>query len=142
ERPLRILSVGRLTWKKGYEHGLSAVAETIRRGVACEYRIVGDGEDRGLIAFTRHQLGLDESVELLGALPNDAIRRHLAWADVVLHSAVSEGFCNAVVEAQAAGLPVVSTDAGGLPENVADGETGFVLPPRHPTPAAHPPATL
>jgi colanic acid/amylovoran biosynthesis glycosyltransferase len=49
---------------------------------------------------------------------------------VLLHAAVSEGFCNAVVEAQSMGRPVVCTDAGGLPENVANGVTGFVVP-RH-----------
>jgi colanic acid/amylovoran biosynthesis glycosyltransferase len=53
-------------------------------------------------------------------------------ADVLLHAAVSEGFCNAVMEAQAMELPVVCTDAGGLPENVADGESGFVVPRRDP----------
>ncbi len=136
ERPLRILSIGRLTWKKGYEYGLAAVAEAAARGLKCEYRIVGDGEDRGLIAFVRHQLGLDGVVELLGALPNEDVRRELGWADLVLHSAVSEGFCNAVVEAQAAGLPVVCSDAGGLPENVADGQTGFVVARREPREAA------
>ena len=49
-----------------------------------------------------------------------------------LHAAVSEGFCNAVLEAQAMKLPVVCSDADGLPENVADGETGFVVPRRDP----------
>jgi colanic acid/amylovoran biosynthesis glycosyltransferase len=53
-------------------------------------------------------------------------------ADVLLHAAVSEGFCNAVVEAQAMELPVVCTDADGLRENVADGETGFVVERRNP----------
>jgi colanic acid/amylovoran biosynthesis glycosyltransferase len=45
---------------------------------------------------------------------------------------VSEGFCNAVLEAQAMGLPVVCTDADGLPENVEDGVTGLVAPRRNP----------
>ena len=53
-------------------------------------------------------------------------------SDVLLHAAVSEGFCNAVVEAQAMGLPSVVTDADGLSENVSHGETGFVVPRRDP----------
>ena len=48
----------------------------------------------------------------------------------MLHAAVSEGLCNAVLEAQAMALPVVCTDAGGLPENVVDEETGYVVPTR------------
>jgi colanic acid/amylovoran biosynthesis glycosyltransferase len=45
---------------------------------------------------------------------------------------VSEGFCNAVLEAQAMQLPVVASDADGLPENVAHGQTGFIVPRRNP----------
>ena len=45
---------------------------------------------------------------------------------------IEEGFCNAVIEAQAMELPVVTSDAGGLPENVEDGVTGFVVPRRNP----------
>ena len=56
----------------------------------------------------------------------------LAWADVFLHAAVSEGFCVSAIEAQAMALPVVCTDADGLAENVADGESGFVVPRRDP----------
>ena len=60
----------------------------------------------------------------------------MLWADVFLHSAVSEGFCNAVMEAQAMSLPVVCTDAGGLPENVEHEVSGFVVPRREPQPLA------
>ena len=132
DRPLRVLSVGRLEWKKGYEYGLRAVRRLLDKGVHCEYRIVGDGEYRGMVAFNRHLLDLEERVALLGARTREETREQLQWADVFLHSAVSEGFCNAVVEAQSMGLPVVCSDAGGLPENVADGETGFVVPRRSP----------
>jgi hypothetical protein len=51
----------------------------------------------------------------------------MCWADVHVHSAVSEGFCVSVIEAQAMGLPIVCTDADGLRENVAHNETGFVV---------------
>jgi colanic acid/amylovoran biosynthesis glycosyltransferase len=132
ERPLRILSVGRMDWRKGYEYGLQAVRLLAARGVRCEYRIVGDGEYRGLVAFARYQLGLEGVVELLGSRGREEVRRELTWADVFLHAAVSEGFCNAVIEAQATALPVVCSDAGGLKENVAHGETGFVVPRRNP----------
>jgi colanic acid/amylovoran biosynthesis glycosyltransferase len=54
-----------------------------------------------------------------------------ATADIMVHAAVEEGFCNAVIEAQAMELPVVTSDAGGLPENVEDGVTGFVVPRRN-----------
>jgi colanic acid/amylovoran biosynthesis glycosyltransferase len=63
-------------------------------------------------------------------LPHREVLNSLKWADIFLHAAVSEGFCNAVLEAQAMGIPVVCTDADGLTENVADGVTGYVTPRR------------
>ena len=131
-RPLRIVSLGRLHWKKGYEYALMAVRRLRDLGVCCEYRIVGDGEYLEAVAFASHQLGIAEWVKLIGPQPPHEVPRQIAWADVLLHAAVSEGFCNAVVEAQAMAVPVVSADAGGLPENVVDGETGFVVPRRDP----------
>lgn len=133
EQPIvRILSVGRLEWKKGYEYALQAVRHLIDQGVNCEYRIVGAGDYLEAVAFARHQLGLDQHVSLLGALSGAEVKAQMQWADVMLHAAVSEGFGNAVLEAQAMALPVVCTDADGLAENVIDGQTGFVVSRRHP----------
>ncbi len=131
-RRLRILSVGRLEWKKGYEDALLAIRRLLDRGIVCEYRIVGDGNYLPAIAFMRRELRLEGVVEFVGALPREDVRREMESADVLLHAAVSEGFCNAVIEAQAMELPVVCTDADGLPENISDGETGFVVGRRNP----------
>ncbi len=70
---------------------------------------------------------------MLGALPPAAVLEEMRGADMFLHPAVSEGFGNAVMEAQAAALPVVCTDADGLRENIADGETGFAVARRDPS---------
>ena len=130
---VRILSVGRLEWKKGYEFALEAVRILKNQGVRVDYRIVGGGPYLEAVAFCRHQLGLEDCVHLLGVLTPGQIREEMNRADIFLHAAVSEGFCNAVLEAQSMELPVVCTDADGLPENVADGETGFVVPRRDPS---------
>jgi len=127
DRPLRVLSVGRLHWKKGHEFGLQAVRALVDEGVEVEYRILGDGPHRESILFAIHDLGLEQHVELPGARRADDVRDAMRWADVCLHPAISEGFCVSVIEAQSMGLPVVCTDADGLGENVADGETGFVV---------------
>lgn len=136
ERPLRILSVGRLEWKKGYEFSLQAVKLLMDQGIHCEYRIIGWGDFIEAVAFARHQLGLEKTVQLLGAQSKATVKENLQWADVFLHLAVSEGFCNAVLEAQAMQLPVVCSDADGLRENVADGKSGFVVKRRDPLAAA------
>jgi colanic acid/amylovoran biosynthesis glycosyltransferase len=133
EGPVRILSIGRLHWKKGYDDALQAIRMVVDDGVDCRYRIIGDGEGRDAVLFDRSDLRLDDVVELLGPQPAQRVRDELAASDILLHAATSEGFCYAVVEAQAMEVPVVTSDADGLPENVADGETGFVVPRRNPT---------
>ena len=102
-RPFRILSVGRLEWKKGYEYALQAVQLLVNQGIHCEYCIIGGGNYLDAVAFCRHQLGLDSVVHLLGPLPPRAVKEKMLWADAFLHAAASEGFCNAVFEARLCG---------------------------------------
>ena len=71
-------------------------------------------------------------MELLGALPPVAVRDRLRQSDVFVLPSLSEGFCNAAVEAMACGLPVVMTNCGGVREGVADGVEGFIVPVRDP----------
>ncbi len=129
---LRLLSVGRLEWKKGYEDALVALAQLKSRGLELEWKLIGAGRFLEAIAFSRKELGLEEEVELAGALPPAAIGKELLAADLFLHPAISEGFCNAVLEAQAAGLPVICSDADGLAENVEHLVSGLVVPRRNP----------
>jgi colanic acid/amylovoran biosynthesis glycosyltransferase len=129
-KPVRIISVGRLEWIKGYEYALHAMDILRRKFVNVSYEIVGDGTQYECLSFGIHQLGLEAHVRLVGPLAPERVRELLYESDIFLHPAVSEGFSNAVLEAQAAGLPVVCSDAGGLKENVLDGHTGFVVPRR------------
>ncbi len=135
--PIRVLSVGRLHWKKGYEHALQAIALLINRGVNLQYRIVGEGPFEAAVRFAVHQLQIQDHVQLLGSMPAPGVLEELNQADIFLHSAVSEGFSNAVLEAQASGLPVVTSDAEGLAENVVHGVTGLVVARREPSALAN-----
>ena len=110
ERPLRLLSVGRLAWVKGYEYALQAVQQLIRQRVHVDYQIIGGGEYLAPLAFLRHQLDLEAKVRFAGAKSQADIVRELRWADVFLHTAVAEGFSNVVLEAQAMKLPIVTSD--------------------------------
>ena len=127
DAPLRLISVGRLAWSKGYEFALEAVAKARAAGIAVDYTIYGSGSYTEPIEFAIDQLGLRDCVKLAGAARREDMPRAYANADVMVHAALEEGFCNAVIEAQAMELPVVTSDSGGLPENVADGETGYVV---------------
>ncbi len=132
DTPLLIVSVGRLAWAKGYEFALDAVALLVARGVPVRYVILGDGSYEQAILYAAKQNGLlhDEIVTFAGYVPREGVVAYYARADIMLHAAVEEGFCNAVIEAQALEVPVVTSDAGGLPENVEHGVTGLVVPRR------------
>jgi colanic acid/amylovoran biosynthesis glycosyltransferase len=130
--PLRLLTIARLHWKKGHEHALAAVGALVADGVDVEYRIVGSGPHEPAVRAAIEAHGLTGRVHLEGPAAPARIREHLWQTDVLLHAATSEGFCNAVLEAQACEVPVVCSDADGLSENVADGVTGFVVPRRDP----------
>lgn len=123
-----IVSVGRIVWKKGLEYSLRVIRRLVNAGYPIEFRIVGTGDYIQAIRYTIFELNLEDQVVLLGSLSPQAIKQQLEQAHVFLHLAVSEGFCNAVVEAQAMELPVVCSDADGLSENVENGKTGFVVP--------------
>lgn len=140
--PLRILSVGRLHWKKGYADGLAAIRAVRDQGVDVAYRIIGHGPDEEAVRWQIADLGLDGVVELAGAVPPHLLPDELARADLFLHPALTEGFGNAVLEAQATALPVVCTDAEGLSENVVHQVTGLVVPRRRPDQLATALATL
>lgn len=126
--PLRVLSVGRLHWLKGTDDGLRAVRRAVDAGQPVEYRIVGDGDDRDKLAFLIHQLGIEASVSLLGTATQAEVREQLLWADVVLLPSLSEGISNVALEAMASGLPVISTNCGGMAEVINDGVDGLVVP--------------
>ena len=130
--PLRLISVGRVDWMKGYEFALDAVARVRAAGVPIEYTIYGDGPYMEPVRSAIDQLGLTGHVRLAGAVGREEMPAAYAAADIMVHAALHEGFCNAVIEAQAMELPVVTSSAGGLPENVSHGETGFVVPTRDP----------
>ncbi|MCU1486745.1 MAG: colanic acid biosynthesis glycosyltransferase WcaL [Actinomycetia bacterium] len=130
---LRLLSVARLVEKKGIESAVRAVAAL---GCEVRYDIVGDGPLRPRLEALVAELGLEDRVHLLGAQPPRAVRQLLARADVFLAPSVTagdgdqEGIPVAIMEAMAAGLPVVSTHHSGIPELVEHGVTGLLVAER------------
>ncbi len=126
---IRIVSVGRLTWKKGFEYALQALSML---DLDFRYTIIGEGADEERLRFAAYQLGIADKVIFAGRQPHDKIATYLSEADIYLQPSVQEGFCNAVLEAQAGGLLCIVSNAEGLPENVENGKSGFVVPKRDP----------
>jgi glycosyltransferase involved in cell wall biosynthesis len=133
-----VLSAGRLVWEKGHQDVLRAVA-ALRRGIVGPGRgdvralIVGDGPERGKLEAYAAELGLgDGAVEFRATVPYDEIPK-IYWASsaLVLGSLVTkaweEQFGMVLVEALAAGLPVIATDTGAIPEVTAGHAT--LVPP-------------
>jgi len=127
-----IVSTGSLIWRKGYEYALLAIRRLVDMGVPAEFEIIGEGPERQRILYTIDDLGLCGYVHLLGQLSPEQVRERLQQADTFLLSSLSEGISNAVLEAMSCGLPVVTTDCGGMTEVVTNGVEGFVVPVRDP----------
>jgi colanic acid/amylovoran biosynthesis glycosyltransferase len=130
----RVVSTGALHWVKGYEYALLAVRRLADRGVRVRFEVVGEGRksERQRVQYTIRDLGLEDMVTLRGALAPEGVRQALHEADAFLLASVSEGISNAALEAMASGLPVVTTDCGGMREAVHDGVEGWIVPPRDP----------
>jgi glycosyltransferase involved in cell wall biosynthesis len=127
-RRLRLVSVGRLQAPKDAVTLVGALAAL--HGDPFEAVLVGDGPDRAAVEEEVRRYGLEPVVEVLGER-ND-VPELLAEADVFVLSSRSEGLPISILEAMAAGLPVVASDVGGVPEVVAEGETGLLVPPGDP----------
>jgi glycosyltransferase involved in cell wall biosynthesis len=128
DRP-RILSVGRLKAPKDFPTLVRALGDL--RPDSFEAVIVGDGPDRQLLEEEIHELGLEDRVSLAGERRD--VPELLAGADVFVLPSRSEGHPVSVLEAMAAGIPVVASRVGGVPEQVSDGETGLLVEPGDPT---------
>ncbi len=126
--PPVVVSVGRLHWVKDQATLVRAFAEVRRHHPQARLVLVGDGPEREALVFLVDQLGLGDSIELTGSVPPDRVREQLETATVAVCSSRSEGTSNAVLEAMALGVPVVSTRAGGMPEVLVDGQNSLLCP--------------
>jgi colanic acid/amylovoran biosynthesis glycosyltransferase len=126
----RIVTTARLDWRKGLEYGLMAMKRLVERGANFRWDIIGEGNHRMPLQWAIHDLGLEGKVFLLGSKSHAQVKEILEQADVYFHPALHEGFCVAIIEAMAVGLPVVATDVGGVREAFRSKEDGILVPSR------------
>lgn len=124
---LRILAVGSLIHRKGFDVLIEAVARA-RQRLQMRVRVIGDGPERETLLALAASLDVSSRFQFDGAVPVTGMPERFADADVFVLSSRSEGRPNVVVEALAAGLPVISTDLDGVHGMVIDGETGWLVP--------------
>lgn len=123
-------NVGALVAQKGQHVLIDAAALVIREVPDARFVIVGDGELRVPLEYQIRRKHLERHVTLAG-FRTDALELTKGF-DVFALSSINEGMCTALVDAMAASKPAVAAAVGGVPEVVADGETGFLVPPRDP----------
>jgi colanic acid/amylovoran biosynthesis glycosyltransferase len=129
---IQLLTVARLHWTKGIEYTLAALALLARSERDFHYTVVGDGRELERYVFAAHQFGISDRVTFAGKARHEDLPQYYRKAHIYIQYSVQEGFCNAVLEAQSMGLPCIVSNAEGLPENVLDGKTGWVVPRRQP----------
>jgi glycosyltransferase involved in cell wall biosynthesis len=120
----RVVMIGRLVDGKGFNVLLDA-AESICDGTATVC-LVGEGPLYDSLQDEITERGLNDSVFLMGY--RDDIPRVLAGSDILVLPSFREGTPRVITEAMASGLPVIATDIAGIPEQVVDGESGYLIP--------------
>ncbi|HZB20814.1 MAG TPA: glycosyltransferase family 4 protein [Blastococcus sp.] len=128
----RILFVGLLTPRKGVVDLLTASRLLRERGVQHELRLLGGTPDEGPDAEAQVRAALDDGVTLLGTRAPHEMPAAFAEADIFCLPSWWEAMPLSILEAMAAGLPVVASDVGDVGRAVADGTSGFVVPVRDP----------
>jgi glycosyltransferase involved in cell wall biosynthesis len=121
-----IVTVGRLEWEKGYDVLIEASPLIVAAHPDAQFAWVGSGSQAGDYQARLVELGLADREHLLGQRAD--VPACMALADLAVCPTPLESFGLAVVEAMAAGLPVVAIDAGGPAEIVVPGETGWLVP--------------
>jgi glycosyltransferase involved in cell wall biosynthesis len=136
--PYRILTVARLTAKKGLPTVLKALKHLRDRKISLTHTLIGDGDDREKILGLIKTLGLTSTTHWIGVQPHQVVLAHYQKADLfVLGCEVAsdgdrDGIPNVLLESMAMGVPVVVTDLSAIPELVEDGHTGLLVPPGRP----------
>ncbi len=130
-----ILSVGQLWERKGLIYLVRACGMLKQQGLGFCCRIIGEGPERPVLEAEIRALGLEDDVELTGALPQEAVLEQYDKATIFALPAVQaasgdqDGIPNVLLEAMAMELPVVSTNRAAIAEVVAAGENGLLVPP-------------
>lgn len=122
----KIVTVCRLTSWKGVDGLIQVLPELPEAGLV----VLGDGPLRGQLESQARELGVAERVRFVGTVPREQVAGYLRACDVFVLNSTYEGLPHVLLEAMAAGLPVIATRVGGSTEIVESGRNGLLVPPR------------
>jgi glycosyltransferase involved in cell wall biosynthesis len=131
-QPDRVIAVGNFKKAKGFDYLLRAGKLLKDRGTPFTIEMVGDGEQRQELEQLAAELGITDQVIFRGWLPFDQVRTVMTHAAILVHpsAGLGDGVPNVIKEAIALGTPVVASDVSGIPEALAGGQHGLLVPPR------------
>lgn len=133
---VKILTIGRLTEKKGHEYAIKAVAKLIELNYKVQYLIAGDGPLKEDLISLAANLGISDIVKFIGAVKHEDVNELFNSSDIFLLPSVTsgtgdmEGIPVVLMESMAMGLPVVSTYHSGIPELITNDISGCLVPER------------
>jgi len=136
--PFKILTVARLTQKKGLPTIYKALAGLQQKGIDFQHTLIGDGDDKEKILDLIASLGLTGRCRWIGTKTHEEVLVHFKTSDLfVLGCEIAEngdrdGIPNVLVESLAMGVPALSTNVSAIPEILIDGQTGLTVPPTRP----------
>jgi glycosyltransferase involved in cell wall biosynthesis len=131
ERARILLAICRLTPQKGVDVAVRALAEVRREHAEAVLVVLGEGPERDALEWLARDLGVGDAVFLPGRAGD--VAEWLARAEILVHPVRWEGFGLALLEAMLSERPVVASAVSSVPEIVADGETGLLVPPDDPS---------
>ena len=129
-RPFRFLSVGRFHWVKGYQYSISAFANLKKINKDIHYLIITNNSISEEILYQIDELSLKNNIEIVHPDSQDKVYEIMKQSDCLILPSVQEGISNVVLESMAIGLPVISSDCGGMKEIINYGRNGFYFPSR------------
>jgi len=128
-KPHTIGTIGNLNYQKGHSYLIDAMPEILKKYPLITLEIIGEGEDRPALEDQIKKLNLHRQVTLLGH--KNIVSKYLKQWSVFVLSSVAETFGIVVLEAMQAGVPVVATKVGGVPDIITNGKNGLLIPSRN-----------
>ena len=122
----RMICTAQLIERKGIQHLISAVGQ---QKAQCQLDIYGTGPYRPVLVAQVQEAGLSDTIHFHGVVDRDALVAALQRADLFILPSLQEGLPLALLEAMACGLPVISTDVGGIPEILVHEKNALLVPP-------------
>ena len=126
-----LLFVGTLKPVKGVKYLIRAMSIIKDFDENVKLLIVGDGEEKEYLIHLTKRLHLDDSISFIGKVPNEKVPHYMHVSDLLVQPSISEGFPVVILEAMAAGLPIVTTNVTGLPEIVCNLKNGLLVEPKN-----------